>query len=311
MLADGVLNQGLLTDTAALAAVALIGYLFGRRRRRPVASPESPFDDELARAGRIADQVALVTADLGREAKIHAREVARFQSQVAAMQCGAIGAEWHKLREQADRLLGPTLKLATTLALACEQLRRQQSQLITFSASRIDPATGLHNRRSLEEQLGAFFSIHAAGKRRFSLAMFSVSPAGAEAPETSEERLRQVARLLQDCLRDDDFVARYSFDEFVVLMPQTTLVGALAFGERLLVRAGADLGCPMWGGVVEASTGESVDKLLSRADSALYSARAAGAASLFQHTGAGIRRHAVNLETATLDGEPQHELATL
>ena len=67
-------------------------------------------------------------------------------------------------------------------------------------------------------------------------------------------------------------------------MPQTPLAGALAFGERLLRRADVILGCPLWGGVVEATSDESADKLLSRADSALYSARAAGEPSLFLHT---------------------------
>jgi diguanylate cyclase len=295
MFSDGLFHQGLLTDAAGLAAVSLIAYLFCRNLRRRGKGPPTPLTDELARAEEIGEDLARVAAELSREAKAHGRDVAAFREQVAVMQSGQAEADWRKLRERADRLIGPTLSFATSLTVACHQLRRQQAQLVTFSASRIDPATGLHNRRSLEEHLAAFFSIHAAGERRFSLAMFSVCPAGADAPETSEERLRQVARLLEQCLRDDDFVARYSYDEFVVLMPQTALAGALSFGERLLVRAATDLDCAMWGGVVEAAAEETAGKLLSRADSALYSARAAGETSLYQHTGKGLRRHAVPL----------------
>jgi diguanylate cyclase len=193
--------------------------------------------------------------------------------------------------------------------LACDQLRRQKRLLVAFTGSRIDPATGLQNRRSLEEQLDAFFSIHATGKRRFALALFSVSAADSTAedddPAVGEAQLRRIARLLEDCLRDDDVVARYSQDEFVVLMPQTTLAGALAFSERLLVRSTAELGCPVWGGVVEAASDETPDKLLSRADSALYSARAAGDAALFQHNGQGLRRHAVELPAGPMAGESE------
>lgn len=296
MFVDGFSSQGLLTDCGALAAVALFGYLFGRRRwRKSPAAADQQLGDELERAGRIAEQVAHVTTDLSRDAAGHARNVAAFQAQLAAMRNGDEPADWPKLRLEADRLLGPTLKLATNLTLACNQLRQQQAQLITFSASRIDPTTGLHNRRSLEEQLDAFLSIHAAGNRRFASAIFSVAPSDDDA-QASEQRLKSVARLLEDCIREDDFVARYSVDEFVVLMPHTPLAGALAFSERLLVRATADLACSMWGGVVEALPSESPDKLLSRADSALYSARAAGESSLFQHTGAGVRRHAIDLD---------------
>jgi diguanylate cyclase (GGDEF)-like protein len=135
--------------------------------------------------------------------------------------------------------------------------------------------------------------------------VFSVNPAGADELVQGEARLRQIARLLQECIRDDDFVARYSEDEFVVLMPQTNMAGALAFGERLLVRAADNLACPVWGGVVEAAADETAEKLLSRADSALYSARAAGGASLFQHTGTGVRRHFIDPSPRASEPAPE------
>lgn len=300
MLANGMWGQGLLVDTAALAAVALVGYLFGRRGRT-AAKPnaDGPLLEEVARAQQIADDLRRLITNVNVETDAHGRSVAAFQAELTTMQNGDANTGWPQLRDSADKLIGPTLKLTTNLTLACDQLRRQQARLSAFSGSRIDPATGLHNRRSLEEQLEAFFSIHATGKRHFAAAMFSVSPAGADEVVQSEQRLQQIARLLQECIRDDDFVARYSQDEFVVLMPQTTLAGALAFSERLLTRAADDLACPVCGGVVEAASDEAAEKLLSRADSALYSARAAGGASLFQHTGAGVRRHVIDLPALT------------
>jgi diguanylate cyclase (GGDEF)-like protein len=301
-----VTTPGLLVDTAALAAVALVGYLFGLgRSRKPGLGPSDDpnLRDELGRAQSIADDMRRLATNISVETAAHSRSVAAFQSQLAAMQTGDDAGQWQRLRETADGLVGPTLKLYTNLVLACDQLRRQKSQLAAFTGSRLDPATGLCNRRAFEEQLAAFVSIHSGGKRRFALAMFSVSSASADASSDGEQCLSRVARLLEDCLRDDDFVARYSNDEFVVLMPHTPLAGALAFSERLLVRALADLDCPLWGGVVEAGSDESQAKLLSRADSALYSARAAGGASLFQHTGQGVRRHPVMLPKGTPAGD--------
>jgi diguanylate cyclase (GGDEF)-like protein len=312
MAPDGMLGQGLLVDVAALAAVSLIGYLFGRRTRRSApAAPDDHLQEELAKAQRIADGLQCVTLNVSVELGAHARSVAAFQRRLGAMQAGAAESDWPKLRETADMLLGATLKLATNMTMACSQMRASQSQLTAFSASRIDPATRLHNRRSLEEQLEAFFSIHSVGKRKFSLAMFSVCGAGPDTAEQDEHRLRQIARQLEACIREDDFVARYSQDEFVVLMPHTPLGGALAFSERLLIRASAVLNCPVWGGVVEATSDESADKLLSRADAALYSARAAGGASLFVHTGSGVRRHAVNLAPIEESSESAETLVEL
>jgi diguanylate cyclase (GGDEF)-like protein len=309
MFTNGLSGQGLLVDVAALAAVSLVGFIFGRRTRSTTPTSVDPqIQDELTRAQHIGDDLRQLASGVAVELAAHERGVAAFQAQLATMQCGAADAQWAGLRESADKLVGSTLKLATNLTLATAALRRNQTLLAAFSASRIDRPTGLHNRRSLEEQLEAFFSIHALGKRRFSLAMFSVSPAGDDEPHRGEARLRQIARLLEECIRDDDFVARYSQDEFVVLMPQTAVAGALAFSERLLHRATADLDCPVWGGVVEATSDECPDKLLSRADAALYSARAAGGASLFVHTGAGVRRHAVDLHAPDAELHPADEL---
>lgn len=310
MLGASVFEQGLLADVAALAAVALVGYLFGRRTlSKTVTTGEEQLGSEIARAQRIAEDLRRLDANLGVEMTTYRRAVAAFERRLASIETGSELADWPRLRQSADDLVAPTLKLATSFTLAGHQLRRQQAQLAIFSGSRIDAATGLHNRRSLDEQLDAFLSIHAIAKRRFSLALFSVSPAAEGRDSADDAGLLPVARLLEECMRDDDFVARYSDDEFVVLMPQTAANGALAFAERLLVRSLAELNCPMAGGVVEAASDESAAKLLSRADSALYSARAAGGASLFFHTGSSVRRRAIDLQPHAAEASAAQDLA--
>jgi diguanylate cyclase (GGDEF)-like protein len=299
-----------LVDAAALAAIALVGYLFGRRTAsKNQSAGDDKLSGEIARAERIAEGLRRLDANLGVEITTYRRAVAEFERRLASIHTGGELADWPRLRQSADDLVAPTLKFATNLSLTAHQLRREQAQLAIFSGSRIDAATGLHNRRSLDEQLDAFLSLHALGKRRFSLALFSVSPAGEECDATGVNTcLQPVARLLEDCMRDDDFVARYSDDEFVVLMPQTATNGALAFAERLLVRSLAELDFPLAAGVVEATSDEPASKLLSRADSALYSARAAGGASLFLHTGSTVRRRAIDLQPPAAESATTAEL---
>ena len=307
MIANALMADGLLLDTAALAAVALIGYIFGRRTRREAAGVlDAKLQNGLSRARCIASELEHIASRLRTELAGHQTGIAAFQAQVKSMLIGGAAADWNRLGEQAEALLSPTMKLATSLSLAYDQLRTQQAQLATFAGSRIDPATGLHNRRSMEEQLDALTS---AGKRRLALALFSVQSATGDADDSGETLLKPVARLLEECVRRNDLVARYSQDEFVVLMPKTTLAGALVFSERLIRMADAELGQAVWGGVVEAAPGEPPTKLLSRADSALYSARTHDAASLFQHNGSSVRRYQFELPA-----EPQSttddELAT-
>jgi hypothetical protein len=74
-------------------------------------------------------------------------------------------------------------------------------------------------------------------------------------------------------------------------MPQTTLAGATIFSQRLLDIAERELNVCVFGGIVEVQVSDTPEKLLSRADSALYSARSNGQSCLYQHTGKEIRLH--------------------
>jgi diguanylate cyclase (GGDEF)-like protein len=307
MVATLLFTQGLLVDTAALAAVALLGYMFGRRSRRTMPTGDVTLLIELARAQTISKELEHIAVRARTEAAALVRHVSGFQGQIGMMQTGAAAAGWQNLREQADALLGPTMRLTTTLSLACDELRQQQAQLMTYAGTRMDPETGLHNRRSMSEHLEALLSAHADGERRLALGVFSVSFADDEY-ESAEEQLKAVAHLIEQCVRGHDVIARYSQDEFVVLMPKTPLAGALGFGERLLRLVDAKLTCTVCGGLVEASPGESPVSLLSRADTALYSARTQGEACLFHHNGASVRRHAFELKPAPSHCEADEQL---
>ena len=97
--------------------------------------------------------------------------------------------------------------------------------------------------------------------------------------------------MIRTCMRDTDFVARYGDEEFVVVMPQTSLAGASVFGDRLQKRVANDLQATVCCGMTEVHAGDDSRSLFARADSALYSAKAAGPNRLFVHTGTHIREH--------------------
>lgn len=297
--------QGLLIDTAALAAVALVGYLFGRRSRRPTPPSDVTLLIELGRAQCIAKELELIANRLQVETNGQLRCVSTFHRQIDQMQKGATPASWQRLRDQADALLGPTMKLTTTLSLACDELRAQQNQLLTYAGSRTDAVTGLRNRRAMTEHLDALLNAHADGERRLALAMFSPAMPEDESECSADDHLKAVGRLMEQTVRGNDVVARYSGDEFVVLMPKTPLAGALVFAERLARRFDAEFGCALWGGVVEAQPMESSEKLINRAYSALYSARTHEETCLFQHNGTAVRKHQFELRPPAEQGEDQ------
>jgi diguanylate cyclase (GGDEF)-like protein len=276
-----------LADTAALAAVALIGYLFGHRTRNELAvNNDSQLLNEISRAAQIARELQQIAGRIREDVANHQVNINQFQHRLSAAHLAVDAQGWQTLSQEAEFLLTPTMKLATNLSLAYDELRKQSKQLMVFAGSRTDQESGLRNRKAMEEQLAVLLSMHARDSSRFALAIFCMG--NAEKPVTKDQ-FAAMARLLSNTARDTDFVARYSRDEFVVLMPQTSLAGATIFSQRLLNLADAELEVFMCGGIVEIINGDTPEKLLSRADSALYSARSECESCLYQHTGKSLR----------------------
>ncbi len=289
-LTDGL--QGYLADTVALAAVAVIGYLFGRRSGQvPSVSSDLQLNQELSRASTIAKELQQIAGRIRQDVASHQTNISQFKTRVDHLQSQDSDDGWQALSSEAESLLVPTMRLATDLSLAYDQLRKQSLQLMNFAGSRTDPRTGIHNRRAMEEQLDVLLASHQQTSSRFSLGLFSLDCSLSE--RETDGLFREFVGLLESCARDTDIVARYSNEEFVVLMPQTSLAGGVIFSERLLRRSEEMPECVAAGGIVEVQTEDNASKLLSRADSALYSARANGYNCLFQHNGKTLREHEI------------------
>lgn len=224
--AQVLLGQGLIVDTTALAAVALVGYLFGRRTRRAAAAPpDVTLLIELARAQCVAKDLEHLAQRLRTEAQGHLASLAAFQGQVERMQTGAVTADWRQLRQHADALIGPTMSLASSLSLACDEMRDHQSQLMTFADARVDRETGVLNRRALVEHLQARLTTRGEGAKKVAIVLCSVDVDPYAWSIDGEAGLGSVARLIEQYARGNDVIARYGPQEFVILLPRTTLEG--------------------------------------------------------------------------------------
>lgn len=308
-LVDG--TQGYLTHTAALAAVALLGYMFGQRSgQTPSESSDLQLNQELSRAAQIAKELQQIAGRIRNDVASHQSNISQFKARVSNLESQDNDDGWQALSSEAELLLVPTMRLATDLSLAYDQLRKQSLQLMNFAGSRTDPRTGIHNRRAMEEQLEILLSLHDQNASRFSLALFSLDGCS-DLPE-ADRLFRTFVGLLESCARDTDVVARYSNEEFVVLMPQTSLAGSVIFSERLLRRSEVLPECVVAGGIVEVQAEDDAVKLLSRADSALYSARANGCNCLYQHNGKSLREHEIGQQalSAPCEKTEQESLAS-
>jgi diguanylate cyclase (GGDEF)-like protein len=115
------------------------------------------------------------------------------------------------------------------LMLANEQLK---------SLSLLDPLTGLGNRRAMEVDLEHTHSQAVRYNRSYSVALFDVDHFklyndfyGHKAGDTA---LRRISGHLQKSIRTCDRLYRYGGEEILLIMPETTLYGALILTDRIL-----------------------------------------------------------------------------
>ncbi|HTL97495.1 MAG TPA: GGDEF domain-containing protein [Holophagaceae bacterium] len=163
--------------------------------------------------------------------------------------------------------------------------RLEESRLLSFK----DDLTVAQNRRCLEVELPRLVRQAAVRSEALCLIFFDVDNLKAlntvHGHMAGSLVLQTVAGGAQRICRAHDRLYRYGGDEFCILMPRTTAMGALKFGERLLeVISGAPILLEGEWVPVSLSLGiaaypdhaEGAEALLKAADQALMRAKAEG-----------------------------------
>jgi diguanylate cyclase (GGDEF)-like protein/hemerythrin-like metal-binding protein len=148
-----------------------------------------------------------------------------------------------------------------------------------------DPLTGVFNRAGF----GGVFASELERSRRYgqplSVVMIDLDHFkrvnDVHGHKAGDQVLVGVSRIIEVNVRDSDSVGRWGGEEFVVLAASTPAGGAVRLAEKLRgLMASTSLGPagPVTGsfGVAELRPGDTVESLVSRADGALYRAKAQG-----------------------------------
>jgi diguanylate cyclase (GGDEF)-like protein len=286
-------SNSVLPASVALAAVATLAYVFGRRAASLTRTATER--REVERAQQVADDLEQITEMVRQHLAAHQASIVEFKQRVAELNPEQNGASWQQVCKEAEGMMRPTLQLATQLASAYDEIRQQTGYLMSFTDMRTDPLTGVSNRRALEEQLASHLAHLHRYKTPFSIVIFDIDHFKRINDEQGltcgDTLLAAVAKGLADSVRDTDIVTRFGGEEFVIIMPQTLLDGACVFSNRLRERTEASLPLTVSGGVAAAADGDTAETLLARADAALYGAKAAGRNRVFFHNGIRIQAH--------------------
>ena len=167
-------------------------------------------------------------------------------------------------------------------------LRVKRLQDLLIEHARIDPLTGLPNRRALMERLALEWARIRRHGGSLAVVMGDVDNFkevnDGHGHAMGDKLLRQVAKAIVRQCRETDMPARYGGDEFVVVAPGSAAQPTLHLAERCrraVEEIPFEIGDEKIGqtatfGVADAAGATSPESLIKAADDALYRGKASG-----------------------------------
>ena len=194
---------------------------------------------------------------------------------------GAVTIYARELKEYGEE----HIRLLETIArIAADAIGKSLKHDEATTHAMTDPMTGLPNARSLQIQFDK--EVGRAGRSGSTFQLLMLDLDGFKAVNDSfghkvgDEMLREIGKVIRGQLRDYDFLARYGGDEFVALIPETSLEDVAdlcsriekAVGEFSLVvsddkfaSVGVSLGASGY-----PKNGETFDQMIVAADRVMY-----------------------------------------
>lgn len=173
-------------------------------------------------------------------------------------------------------------KLRQTLRLTRQQLQHFEEKSIR------DGLTRLYNRSHMQEELENAKRLADTRGTLFSICLIDLDGFkqinDRHGHLAGDAVLRSFADTARQMIRDSDVIGRYGGDEFIQILPNTDLRGAIMHAERLRVRTyflrvgelPLQQRVSLSIGVAQYRSGDRINDLISRADSALYQAKQLG-----------------------------------
>lgn len=152
-----------------------------------------------------------------------------------------------------------------------------------------DPLTELPNRYAYNDRISTEYTRWRRYRTPLSLVVIDVDHFkqvnDTQGHHGGDQVLKTIAQMLQQGIRESDFVARFGGEEFVILMPETGLNEAtkainklrlFIANQSIKLSSDVSLKVTVSCGVAEFEGSDSTDEVFSKADTALYRAKEKG-----------------------------------
>jgi diguanylate cyclase len=247
----------------------------------------SRFDDTQTHSDTVMSQVRELTNEVG-----NATELGLLQSLVRARleRVAEYVGEFRTREEQRSREFTGR---AERMRARIENLERESTELQSRLASeqqgaRLDPLTGVANRKSFDERFAQEVARKPRAEQPVAMLLWDVDNFkfinDSYGHRAGDRVLQSVAACFMAAVRGGDFVARIGGEEFVVLLSGPKLAEAMQIANqvRSAVEAlrfhfrGTPVRVTVSCGVTELQQHDSAEAAFDRADSALYRAKNGG-----------------------------------
>ena len=151
-----------------------------------------------------------------------------------------------------------------------------------------DPLTKAFNRQKLEYDLLEYLKLYKRHKDTFSIIMIDIDHLKnineTYGYDAGDRVLKSLVKTIKGLLRKGDIIYRYSGEEFIILLPKTSLKEAVKVAEKLREKLmyirvpyqNKIITFPISFGVTQVKDSDSLDTLLKRAYKALLKAKTKG-----------------------------------
>lgn len=191
-------------------------------------------------------------------------------------------SEMENYEDEHMRLLETVSRIASDAILTALRHAETESKALT------DPMTGLPNGRSLQMQFEKEIGRARRNGSSFQVLMLDLdgfkSINDTFGHKAGDQLLQEISKVMQEQLRDYDFLARYAGDEFVAIIPETNTQAVIELCQRMekavrefklnvgdgkFARVGVSLGAASY-----PKNGETLDQIIIAADKAMYAVKA-------------------------------------
>lgn len=278
---------------ASVGAGVLAGYFLRLVRAEGMAVAAAQRAEQERQATlKVLVEVLQSIEQVNGDVECHNSEIRQTADHVGSLKVtGEMQNVQQVLLKHMKRLVSSNKRLQNDLLCSRYQMEEQARQIDHIRREAYtDALSQVANRKAFDEKLHVLLGAWQRQRQPFVLIMADLDHLkrinDSHGHQAGDLVVQRMGGLLQQWIREGDFVARYGGDEFALLLPNTVLADGVKLAEEIRAKAadrssyvtyrGEEIALSLSIGVAAVADGDDAPTLIHRADEALYRSKRLG-----------------------------------